>query len=73
MNKINWKIVGATLTSALAALSALPYTLGDLATVIPPAYKAKVFTASLIATAILRLWNTQMVTPQPPSQQPPQK
>ena len=58
----NWKTtvsgIGAMIFAALTALAGLPYTLGDVATIIPPEYKAKVFTASLIATAILKVWNS---------------
>ncbi len=61
--KINWKIVAATLTSALTVLAALPYTLGDVATIIPPAWKSKIVIAGLVATTVLRLVNTKMVSP----------
>ncbi len=61
--KINWTIVGATLTSALTILAALPYQLGDLATIIPPEWKPKVVAAGLIATTVLRIWNTRTKTP----------
>lgn len=44
--------------SALTALAALPYTLGDIATIIPPEYKAKVFLYSAIAAAALKVWNS---------------
>lgn len=58
----NWKTsltgIGTALTSGLVALSALPYTIGDLGNIIPPEYKAKLFTGSLIATVILRIWNS---------------
>jgi hypothetical protein len=57
---INWKIVAATLTSTLTILAALPYSLGDLAAIIPPAIKGYVVTVGLIATTVLRLWNTKM-------------
>lgn len=67
MKNINWKIVGATLTSLLTMLAALPYQLGDLATIIPPDWKAKVFVVGAIATVVLRLWNTNMGAPQPPT------
>jgi hypothetical protein len=41
--------------SLLTALAAAPYTLGEVATIIPPAWKEKVFVASAIATVILRI------------------
>ena len=58
MNKLKdlpWCKISATLTSALAAVAALPYQLGDISTLIPPEWKAKVTAASIIATVILRL------------------
>lgn len=58
----NWKTsltgIGTALFSCLTALSALPYTIGDLGNIIPPEYKAKLFAASLIATVVLRIWNS---------------
>ena len=41
--------------SLLTALAAAPYTLGEVATIIPPKWKEKVFVASAIATVILRI------------------
>jgi hypothetical protein len=69
MKNINWKIVAATLTSTLTILAALPYSLGDLATIVPPAAKGYVVTVGLIATTILRIWNTKIEPP--PTQQSP--
>lgn len=66
MTKINWKIVAATLTSSLTVLAALPYQLGDIATIIPPNWKSKVVVAGLVATTILRIVNTKITLPQPP-------
>jgi len=60
---VNWKIVGATIASALTILAALPYSLGDLATIIPSEWKPKIVAIGLIATVVLRLWNTNMTTP----------
>ena len=58
----NWKTtvsgIGAMIFSVLTALAALPYTLGDIATIIPPEYKAKVFLYSAIAAAALKVWNS---------------
>lgn len=58
----NWRTtvsgIGTAIFSALTALAALPYTLGEAATIIPPDYKAKVFTVSLFATVALRVWNS---------------
>jgi hypothetical protein len=58
----NWKTtisgIGAALTSALTAIAALPYQLGDVATIIPPAWKARVTIAGIIATVILKSINS---------------
>jgi len=55
--KPNWSGYGAALMSLLAALAALPYTLGDIATIIPSEWKPQVTGASLIAAFILRIAN----------------
>jgi hypothetical protein len=57
VNQINWKLLGAAIFSALTLLAALPYSLGDLATVIPPAWKPTMFLVSFSAALILRAWN----------------
>lgn len=49
--------IGTALFSVLTLLAALPYQLGDLATVIPPEWKSKVVVVGLIATTILRTLN----------------
>ena len=58
----NWKTtvsgIGSAIFAILTTLSALPYTLGDVATIIPVEYKTKVFTVSAIATVLLRIWNS---------------
>ena len=58
----NWKTtlsgIGAALTSALTVIAALPYQLGDVATLIAPEWKAKVAVAGLVATTILRVMNS---------------
>ena len=61
---------GSIVMSLLTALAAAPYTLGEVATIIPPEWKAKVFVASAIATMILRIIrdNTSPTTPTPPTQ-----
>jgi len=63
MKNINWKQVGVAVASVLAALSALPYSLGDIATVIPPAWKPKLFVVSAAAAIALRLWNAATIPP----------
>ncbi|MFZ4597831.1 MAG: hypothetical protein ACOYNN_04225 [Terrimicrobiaceae bacterium] len=58
----NWQTtisgIGAAAFSILTVLAALPYQIGDLATVIPSEYKEKVFLVSMIAAALLRVWNS---------------
>ena len=60
----NWKTtlsgIGAALTSALTAIAALPYQLGDVATIIPPAWKARVVIAGIISTVILKAINASV-------------
>ena len=46
---------GSIATATLTALSGAPYTLGDVATIVPPAWKEPLFIVMAIATAILRL------------------
>jgi hypothetical protein len=53
----NWKQIAATITSALTILAALPYQLGELATIIPPSWKPTIVAIGLISTTILRVWN----------------
>lgn len=50
--------IGSALFGFLTILAALPYQLGDVATIIPPNYKAKIFLWSAIATAVLRILNS---------------
>lgn len=58
----NWQTtvsgIGAAAFAVLTALAALPYQLGELATVIPSAYKEKIFVAAATATFILKVWNS---------------
>jgi hypothetical protein len=53
MNEKLRNIMAAS-TSFLAGLSALPYQLGDIATIIPPQWKSKLFLVCSIAALILR-------------------
>ena len=66
---------GSIIMSLLTALAAAPYTLGEVATIIPPEWKEKVFVVGAIATVILRIirdnvplttQNTQSEPPAPP-------
>lgn len=66
--KFNWKSIGAAVASALTMLAALPYTLGDVATIIPPSWKPYVATVGIIAGFLLRSWNAKQ--PQQPPKQP---
>lgn len=70
MNTKNLAGYGSIVMSLLTALAAAPYTLGEVATIIPSEWKAKVFVASAIATMILRVIrdNTSPTTPTPPTQ-----
>lgn len=58
----NWKTtlsgILAALTSALTAIAALPYQLGDVATIIPAEWKARVTVAGIVATVILKSINS---------------
>lgn len=57
----NWRTsisgVGAALFAFLTMLAALPYEMGEIANIFPPAWKAKIATAAAIATLILKWWN----------------
>ena len=45
---------GAISMSLLTALSGAPYALGDVATIIPPEWKSKIFIVSAVAAVILK-------------------
>lgn len=57
----NWRTtasaIGAGITSLLTILAALPLELGEVATIIPAEWKAKVVVAGAAATLILRIVN----------------
>ena len=55
--------VGAAVMSAVAALAALPYTLGDIALVIPSEWKPTVTGVSLAAAFVLRVLNSATINP----------
>ncbi len=65
MKDINWKAIGAALASTLTILAALPYQLGELATIVPPAWKPTIVALGLVATIILRVWNAAKPPPAP--------
>ena len=58
----NWKTtvsgIGSALFGLLTMLAALPYDLGNIATVIPPDWKSKIVTVGVVATLGLRVWNS---------------
>jgi ABC-type molybdate transport system substrate-binding protein len=57
----NWKTTlsaaGAAVLSLLAAVAAAPAELGDVSTIIPAEWKAKVFAAAAISAFLLRVIN----------------
>jgi len=55
MNTKNFAGYGSIVMSLLTALAAAPYSLGEVATIIPPEWKQRVFVAGAIATLILRV------------------
>ena len=58
----NWKTtvsgIGATLFALLGALAALPYSLGEIANILPSKHKETIFVVSAAAAAILKVWNS---------------
>jgi Signal peptidase, peptidase S26 len=62
-HNINWKQLAAAFTSVLTLSAALPYSLGELAIIIPPKFKGWVALAGLVATTILRTLNAATVSP----------
>lgn len=55
MNTKNLAGYGSIIMSLLTALAAAPYSLGEVATIIPPEWKERVFVAGAIATVLLRV------------------
>ena len=57
----DWKTtltgIGTAIMGLLTTLAALPYQLGDLATIIPAKWKSTVFAIGAIAMFILRVLN----------------
>jgi len=70
MNTKNLAGYGSIVMSLLTALAAAPYSLGEVATIIPPQWKERVFIAGAIATLLLRIIrdNTTPTTPTQPTQ-----
>lgn len=55
MNTKNLAGYGSIVMSLLTALAAAPYSLGEVATIIPPEWKERVFVVGAIATMLLRV------------------
>ena len=55
MNTKNLAGYGSIVMSLLTALAAAPYSLGEVATIIPPEWKERVFVVVAIATMLLRV------------------
>jgi hypothetical protein len=55
MNTKNLAGYGSIIMSLLTALAAAPYSLGEVAMIIPPEWKQRVFVAGAIATLLLRV------------------
>lgn len=60
----------AALTSFLTVIAALPYELGEVATLFPPEWKVRIAVAGALATAILRILGN---VPAKPADKPPGK
>jgi len=70
MNTKNLAGYGSIVMSLLTALAAAPYSLGEVATIIPPEWKQRVFVAGAIATLLLRVIRDN-TTPTNPTQPTP--
>lgn len=56
LSKIHWKGIAVAISAALTTLAALPYSMGDIATWVPPNWKPFVFKIGFVATILLRMW-----------------
>ena len=58
----NWKTtvsgIGSAIFGLLTMLAALPYDLGSIASIIPPEWKPTLLKVGIIATLLLRVWNS---------------
>ena len=58
----NWKTtvsgIGAAIMSLLGAIAALPYSLGEVATILPPVWKTHVAIGAFAASFILKTINS---------------
>lgn len=73
-SKTTWTGISSAIVATLTMLAALPYSLGEIATVFPPEWKPYIVVAGLVATLILRSLNaiqtqdaTKTIEPTPPS------
>jgi hypothetical protein len=66
MNTKNLAGYGSIIMSLLTALAAAPYSLGEVATIIPPEWKERVFVAGAIATMLLRVIRDNVALPTKP-------
>ena len=71
MNTKNLAGYGSIVMSLLTALAAAPYSLGEVATIIPPQWKERVFIAGAIATLLLRIIRDNTTPPTTPPQTTP--
>ena len=67
MNTKNLAGYGAIAMSLLTALAAAPYSLGEVAMIIPSQWKERVFVVGAIATLLLRVIRDN-TTPTPPTE-----
>jgi hypothetical protein len=67
MNTKNLAGYGSIVMSLLTALAAAPYSLGEVAMIIPPHWKERVFVVGAIATLLLRVIRDN-TTPTPPTE-----
>jgi hypothetical protein len=67
MNTKNLAGYGSIIMSLLTALAAAPYSLGEVATIIPPEWKQRVFIAGAIATLLLRIIRDNTTPPTQPT------
>lgn len=70
---MNWTKLSAALASFVTVLAMMPYELGQIATVFPPAWKPYLTVIGALATVFLRLYNSNEKPPTPPSDLPPNR
>jgi hypothetical protein len=70
---MNWSKLAATLLSFIGAIAAMPYELGQVALLFPPAYKPWFAFGGFLAAAIIRSINSNEKPPTPPADLPPNR